>query len=122
MKKTKGFALLQALFFMMFIMAIISFAMMMSAQRNVSIAGKSMALDAYQAASTLLTQAAQDLSSCNSSSDPLVCNGTTYFTDHPLYPDYITKLTDENIGDPSIDCTGTCAITGPNLTITVIYD
>ncbi len=49
MRRIKGFALLQALFFMMFIMAAISITMMMSAQRNYGVAGQRMAIDAFPA-------------------------------------------------------------------------
>jgi hypothetical protein len=107
MRRIKGFALLQALFFMMFIMAAISITMMMSAQRNHGVAGQRMAVDVFPALTSFL----------HNYQSQLTDKGVTgtfyakdYFINYPLSPDYIKKLNDEGISDPSKD---------NNLTITV---
>ncbi len=107
MRKTKGFALLQALFFMMFIMAAISIAMMMSAQRNNGVAGQRMAVDAFPALSSFLNNYQSQLTAQGATGTFF---GNEYFADYPLSQEYITKLTQEGISDPSKD---------NNLTITV---
>ena len=104
MKNMKGFALLQALFFMMFIMAVISIGMLMSSQRTVSADGARMATDAYPAVSAFLVYAQANLTS----EYPTV-TGSEYFVNYPLSTTYIKTLTDEGFSDPTI---------GSNLTIT----
>ena len=107
MRRIKGFALLQALFFMMFIMAAISITMMMSAQRNNGVAGQRMAVDAFPALTSFL----------HNYQSQLTTQGVTgtfyaqdYFENYPLSEAYIAKLDAEGISDPSKD---------DNLTITV---
>ena len=103
-KKLKGFALLQALFFMMFIMAIISITMLMSSQRATSADGERLATDAYPALSAFTTYAQANLMTINST-----ISGATYFTNYPLSQTYINALVAEGFSDPSKDS---------NLTIT----
>jgi hypothetical protein len=111
--KSAGFALVQALFFMMFIMAIVSVAMMMSVQRNTKTAGDRTAVDAYPAVYALLSSS---ITSTSASS----ANGTTYFANHPLSSTYIAQLASDGISDPSVDCTtDDCATQGPNLVLTI---
>ncbi len=120
-KKIKGFALVQALFFMMFIMAIVSVSMMMSMQRTVTVSGERMAIDAYVAAYALIMN--------SGGADYFAqTDGTTYFSSYPLSSAYITQLGKECISDPSANCItpndnvcspNACAMSGPNLTLTI---
>lgn len=99
MKNAKGFALLQALFFMMFIMAIVAITMSMSSQRNVSSSGQSMATDAYAVANNFLSAV---IHSSTGQAGPSYSAGQ-YFLDHPLSPDYITQLGNEGFSDPRVE-------------------
>lgn len=92
-KKIKGIALLQALFFMMFIMAAISVAMMMSVQHKTSVSGERIAVDAYPAISAMLAYA-------KTSTDKTIY-GSTYFSDHPLSQTYLDQLSADGLSDPS---------------------
>ncbi len=94
-KKTKGFALLQALFFMMFIMAVISITMLMSGQRAVSAEGDRLATDAYPAISALLSNTLENITASTPSYGP------EYFLSNPLSTTYINALTAEGFSDPS---------------------
>lgn len=111
-KKTKGFALVQALFFMMFIMAIISITMLMSNQRAVNADAERMATDAYPALNAFISAVAND--GKTDSSGNLYTNGTQYFADYPLSSSYITRLTKEGFSDPTQSSS-----TGPNLVLTI---
>lgn len=123
MTKTKGFALLQALFFMMFIMAVIAVGMMMSAQRATGTESKRMATDAYPALGAFLQYAQKTMTTTGS------LYGSDYFRNYPLSNDYITQtLIPDGFSDPSkCDNTAECGydengilVSGtPNLTITV---
>lgn len=104
MKKIKGFALLQALFFMMFIMAVISIAMMMRGQQAVDAEGERMATDAYPAVSAFVLYAQGVLTS------PQTIKGSDYFAENPLSQTYIDTLVREGFSDPTKDS---------NLTITM---
>ena len=123
MTKTKGFALLQALFFMMFIMAVIAVGMMMSAQRATGAESKRMATDAYPSIGAFLKYAQQTITTTGS------LYGSDYFRNYPLSNDYVTKtLIPDGFSDPSkCDNTAECGydadgnlVSGtPNLTLTV---
>ncbi|MES2204444.1 MAG: hypothetical protein V4496_04400 [Pseudomonadota bacterium] len=107
MNKIKGVALLQALFFMMFIMAVVSITMMMSNQRAVSSDGKRMAIDAYPVLSNFLSAVVNGKKDADGN---VYTNGTQYFADYPLSSVYVDRLKAEGFSDPSKDS---------NLTITV---
>lgn len=87
-RKTRGFALLQALFFMMFIMAIISMTMMMNAQRHVGASGERMALDAYPAVSAFLNYVVETVPPTRTT--PILAS--EYFNTNPLSDKYIQEL------------------------------
>ena len=97
MNKTKGFALLQALFFMMFIMAIVAITMSMSFQRNVSSAGQGTANDAYVVANSFLSAV---INSSTGQPGPSY-SGTQYFTDNPLSKAYTDQLDNEGFKSPT---------------------
>ena len=105
LKKIKGFALLQALFFMMFIMAIVSITMMMSGQHAVSAEGERMAVDAYPALSAFVQYAQANLTPQSS-----IITGADYFSNNPLSQTYINNLVAEGFSNPT---------QGSNLTITM---
>ena len=108
-KKINGFALLQALFFMMFIMAIVSIAMMMSGQRAVNAEGERMATDAYPAISAFAEYAQQNLTTTASE-----VYGPDYFDNNPLYNKYIEdSLKANGFSDPT-KCDGTEVCTSSN--------
>lgn len=111
MHQHKGFALLQALFFMMFIMAVVSVTMMMSSQRSVQAEGERLATDAYPALHSFLT--AVNNGQTDVSGNPYT-NGMQYFKDYPLSPTYVSQLTAEGFSDPA---GGTSS--NPNLAITL---
>lgn len=96
----KGMALIQAIFFMMFIMAIVSFAMITTTQRNINISGQRMAEEAYPAALAILKYKL----GLNANE---WCADENYFTCHPLSQDYINSLAQFKISDPSSNLTVT---------------
>jgi len=104
MSGKQGFALLQALFFMMFIMAVVSITMMMSGQRSVNSEGERLATEAYPAVNAFVLYAQSALTV------PQTIKGSEYFSSHPLSQTYINTLTTEGFSDPSA---------GDNLTITM---
>lgn len=95
-RKTQGFALLQALFFMMFIMAVISMTMLMSSQRAVNSEGARLATDAYPALHAFFNGVKDQLTPQTPS-----ISAEQYFSEHPLSSSYVTKLKEEGIGDPN---------------------
>ena len=95
-KRTSGFALVQALFFMMFIMAVVSIAMMMSGQRAINAEGERMAIDAYPAVNAFITYAQTNLTTENST-----IHGEDYFLNNPLSSTYIDTLRADGFSDPS---------------------
>lgn len=99
MHKKSGFALIQALFFMMFIMAAISIGMMMSFQRNMNIAGERLANDAYPVLNSLLTYTASQPTA------DAVTTATTYFTAYPISSDYCAQLVRDHFIASSTQCT-----------------
>lgn len=113
MLNVKGFALVQALFFMMFIMAVISITMMMSVQRSTTASGERMATDAYPVVNALLTYAIANSQSSTS--------GTEYFTNNPISKDYCQKqlVADGFIQKNSNDTQCDNSDWSSNLTITI---
>ncbi|MCD8525180.1 MAG: hypothetical protein LRY67_05505 [Gammaproteobacteria bacterium] len=92
----KGFALVQALFFMMFIMAVISFTMVLTSNRSTAVSGERMAADAYPPVSMVVNYAL-DPTSVGS------CDQANYFSCYPApYPD---QLKNEGISDPNTNLT-----------------
>lgn len=85
MYKRKGFALAQALFFMMFLMAMMGIILMLSLQKEKRNEGERMAVDAYPVVSAFLNYAV-----ANQASLPI--QGISYFTNNPISNDYCHQL------------------------------
>jgi len=92
----KGFALVQALFFMMFIMAIISFTMVLTSNRSTAVSGERMAADTYPSISMLVNYTL-DPTSVDS------CDQANYFSCYPA--PYSDQLKNEGISDPNTNLT-----------------
>lgn len=97
MHNVKGFALIQALFFMMFIMAVISITMLMSRQREISAEGERMATDVYPAVNAFVEYAQSQLTAMTPS-----VFAPEYFNNFPLSNHYITNtLLPDGFSDPT---------------------
>lgn len=94
---TRGFALAQALFFMMFLMAAMSLILMVTLQQTKRDEAERMAVDAYPIVKAFLTDA--------QSSTATSVSGTTYFSAHPLSSDYCSKLVADGLISSLSACT-----------------
>ena len=93
----RGFALVQALFFTMFLMAAMSLILMVTLQQTKRDEAERMAVDAYPIVQAFLMDA-------KSSTDTSV-NGTAYFSAHPLSADYCSKLVADGLIASTQACT-----------------
>lgn len=89
MYRLKGFALVQALFFMMFLMAMMAILLMANLQKGKQDEAERVAVDAYPVAYAFVDYA------LGSSTNPT--SGSRYFEDHPISSEYCQKLASDGL-------------------------